>query len=325
MIYKYISIFLFWSILFFTIPKSGAQNIYKQLLVSKCDSLISANAENPDFAILDVRTNGEWVGDHLEGSINRSTGDTDFEQRLNALPKHKIFLLHCQSGGRSAVAFAKMKNLGFAEVYEMKGGINSWKRSSYPTTSVHAPKLMLVNYTDNLENSSGADTIKITVTNRANDELTFSSATFNDFHTITNNFKMDTTLAGAEDYTFSVIHDPDYSVNDSTTIFLESNGGELEINIVFKNGAIQYIEDQFEPAELVLYPNPAENIIYIKGISVFDLSEVSVINLNGQTVLTRNEISTTNGIDISELKNGIYFARIKSGNNVYSKKIVIQH
>ena len=97
------------------------------------------------------------------------------------------------------------------------------------------------------------------------------------------------------------------------------------LNIVFKNGAIQYIEDQFEPAELVLYPNPAEDIIYIKGISVFDLSEVSVINVNGHTVLTCNEISTTNGIDISELKNGIYFARIKSGNKVHSKKIVIQH
>ena len=93
----------------------SAENIYKKLTVEKCDSLINANETNPNFVILDVRTYGKWVNDHLEGSINRSTRDADFQQQLDALPKHKIFLLHCQSGGRSTGAFIKMQSVESVE------------------------------------------------------------------------------------------------------------------------------------------------------------------------------------------------------------------
>ena len=105
---------------------ASAENIYGRLTAFQCDSLIKANETNPNFVILDVRTSGEWNGYHIMGSINRSTGLADFTTQLDALPKQKIFLLHCQSGGRSAGAFQKMKDFQFAEVYEMIGGINSW-------------------------------------------------------------------------------------------------------------------------------------------------------------------------------------------------------
>lgn len=324
MINKYILAFIFILTITFSYSVSNSQNIYKKIAVSKCDSLIKANTDNPNFVILDVRTHGEWVGDHLEGSINRSTRDSDFDQQLDALPKHKIFLMHCQSGGRSASAFTKMKNLGFSEVYEMQGGMSAWKSSSLPTTSLHAPKLMLVAYTDSLKYLYGADTINVTITNRENDLLTFSSATISDFHEITNNFNTEKTLSGAEDYTFSIYHDPAYSDDDSTTIFIESNGGELEVNIVFKNGVIQNIESEFNENILVLYPNPARNNLYLKSNSIFDIKEISLINLGGQIVLIETEISASNGIDISGLPNGIYVARIATTTKTFSKKIVIK-
>lgn len=321
---NYLFRLFFTTTIFFSFYGGEAQNIYKQISAVRCDSLIDANTENPNFAIIDVRTYGEWVNDHLEGSINRSTRDSDFDQQLDALPKQKIFLLHCQSGGRSAEAFAKMKDLDFAEVYEMQGGMNSWKSNSLPTTSIHAPKLMLVQYSDVLSSVSGIDTIHVTITNRANDLLTFSSVIFNDLHEITNDFDAQKTLTGAEDYTFSVYHNPVYSGDDSTTISLQSNGGDLEVNIVFKNGIIQNIDAEFQENEIVLYPNPAKTFIDVKGIPGFDLKRISIINLNGQTVLNK-EVFVTNRIDISDLQNGIYMARIESGTNIYSKKFVVQH
>jgi len=303
----------------------SAENIYKTITAEKCDSLINANETNPNFIILDVRTYGEWINDHLEGSINRSTRDADFQQQLEALPKHKIFLLHCQSGGRSAGAFTKMQSLEFAEVYEMQGGIGSWKSKGFPTTSELAPKLMLVSYTDSLKHLTGTDTINITITNRANDILTFSSATFDDFHVITNNFDYDKTLAGAEDYTFSIFHSLGYSEDDSTKVFIKSNGGELKINIVFKDGVIQNIDSEFQRDELVIYPNPASNNLFIKSNSFLNVKEVSFINLNGQVVLQDDRFSVYEGIDISSLRNGIYFVRIKTGDSFVLHKVVVKH
>jgi rhodanese-related sulfurtransferase len=107
-------------------------NKYKTISALSCDSLIKANTENPNFVILDVRTPDVWKSEHLSGSINRNYYDADFDAQLNALPKNKIFLLHCQSGGRSAPSLAKLKNLNFAEVYEMSGGINLWKANHFP-------------------------------------------------------------------------------------------------------------------------------------------------------------------------------------------------
>ncbi|HSO89009.1 MAG TPA: rhodanese-like domain-containing protein, partial [Draconibacterium sp.] len=285
------------------------QNIYKQLSAIKCDSLIKANETNPNFVILDVRTPGEWSGYHIMGSINRSTGDPNFQQQMEALPKHKIFLLHCQSGSRSAGAFTKMQNLGFSEVYEMIGGISSWRNAGLSTTTVAAPKLMLVSKQE--INGGIADTLKITVTNRANSLLSFESVTFTDNHPLTDNFNREKKIEGAEDYTFAIVHSPGYSGDDSTKISLESNGGKLEISIVFKNGIIQGVETT-ELEEISIYPNPTKGRLYFKNITASLIEDISVINIAGKIVLNETSVWGNDGIDVSRLPNGIYIVRIKT-------------
>lgn len=320
------------TILFFVFPAikslnaetwKSEENIYKRFTAIQCDSLIKANETNPDFVILDVRTPGEWESYHIFGSINRSTGLSDFAAQLNVLPKHKIFLLHCQSGGRSAGAFTKMKEMGFTEVYEMIGGINAWKNASLPVTTGVQPKLMLVSYLKTLPGAF-ADTLKITVTNRANGELTFSAVSFTDVHHLENNFNPGNILKGAEDYTFSVIHSPAYSEIDSTKIQIESNGGTLELNIVFKNGEIQGIADQ-NLSELVIFPNPASEKLFFKSGTNTMVEEICISNIAGQVLIHQTSFSDTDGINISGLKNGLYIVQIKSSNQVLSKKIVIKH
>lgn len=313
---------VFLQFLSLSVISNNAENIYKQLTALQCDSLIKANEANPNFVILDVRTTTEWNGGHLLGSINRSTGLEDFEAQLDALPKQKLFLLHCQSGGRSAGAFTKMQNLGFSEVYEMKDGFNAWNSAGLPKTTTSEPKLMLVSSNEILTGGI-SDTVKITVTNRANGNLTFGTVSLTDIHEITNDFYAGSELAGAEDYTFSVIHTPGYSDDDTTKITIESNGGKIEINIVFKNGVIQSIDPEFQN-ELVIYPNPARNNIYFKNSSILQIEEVSFFNINGQMVLKENNFLASNGINISNLKSGVYFVLIKTKNQVFSKKLIIK-
>lgn len=315
------------SLLFFTLlfqATSGyAETNYKKLTAQQCDSLVKANENNSDFIILDVRTPGEWQADHLEGSINRNYYDADFGVQLAALPRQKMYLVHCHSGGRSAGAVSKMKSLNFSEIYEMSGGISAWKSAGYPTTSEIAPRLMLVNY-EEFTGETGTDTVKITVTNRGNDTLKFTTASFNDVHEITTNFNTDTTLNEAEDYTFTLFHSPGYSDNDSTNITMASNGGELDFNIVFKNGLLQNTKQNTLPP-LLIFPNPAQNWISLKNTGIEQNTGISVYTLNGQLLLQKMQLNTVNRINISQIPNGVYLVLLKNERQTSTQKLVVQH
>lgn len=292
-------------------------NIYKQLTAIKCDSLIKANDLNPNFVILDVRTSTEWSSYHLLGSINRSTGLADFDTQLAALPKQKLYLLHCQSGGRSAGAFAKMKTLGFAEVYEMIGGLNAWNNAKLPTTTVSGPKLMIVSVVKNTKNK-GNDTTMITVTNRANSVLTFSNLSFTDVHNVQTNFYNLKTMTGAEDYSFYVIHPS--GMGDSTHVSLASNGGTVSFAI---GNSLSTNSVSNSVAEFRLYPNPVSGRLFFDA-GAATIEEITISDLTGKHVYSVQSIERINNIDVSEFKNGIYIARIKTNEKIITRKFVVK-
>lgn len=63
------------------------------------------------------------------------------------------------------------------------------------------------------------------------------------------------------------------------------------------------------------YPNPVEDKLYISE----EVSEVSIVDINGRTVITANN---TRVVDMSNLSNGIYFARVITDNGIAVKKVV---
>ena len=90
---------------------------------------------DPDFVILDVRTSGEYAGGHIDGAVNIDYYDPGFESLIDALDRTKTYLVHCQSGNRSASGAAVMAGLGFAEVYEIDGGITAWIDAGQPVVT----------------------------------------------------------------------------------------------------------------------------------------------------------------------------------------------
>jgi len=300
-------------------------NKYKTISATACDSLIKANEKNPDFVILDVRTPDSWKSDHLAESINRNYYDTNFSAQLNALPKKKIFLLHCQSGGRSAPTLALMKNLSFAEVYEMSGGINAWKSKSLPTTSVLAPKLMLVS-NGGLKNGTLqygiADTLQITLTNRANDTLKFVSVGLPEGNEFSTNFDLKRKLKGAEDYTFSVYYKPLQMNNDLVNVGIKSNGGELAFNIILKKGTVQ-VNPVLARNEPKIFPNPANSFISFGNFPEPTLLEISLVNMNGRLVKKELNFPAANQLKVADIPEGIYFVRIVSADRIFVNKLIV--
>jgi rhodanese-related sulfurtransferase len=309
------------------LPPEVNQNKYKTISALACDSLVKANAMNPDFVILDIRQRPVWLADHLSGSICRDYYSADFNSQINALPRNKIYLLHCQSGSRSAPTFNLMKNLNFAEVYEMGGGISAWKSNSLPTTSQIAPLLMLVSNGGAKKGTlkfGSLDTLIITVTNRGNDTLRFYSFMLPPGNEFSTDFIPSRKVEGAADFSFSVYYKPLQINHDSVYLNLASNGGNLKVGVFLKSGTVG-IQEAVTLHELQVFPNPANNFISFQnsGSSVFQ--ELTVQNLKGQTVIKMIDFPANGRLDVNDQPSGMYFIRIVSGGRISVGKLIIQH
>ena len=76
--------------------------------------------------IIDVRTPDEFAGGSIPGSINIDYYASDFSEKISELNKQTETLIYCHSGGRSGKASKIMNELGFKEVYDLKGGFSNW-------------------------------------------------------------------------------------------------------------------------------------------------------------------------------------------------------
>jgi len=85
------------------------------------------------LVVLDIRTPQEFTGGHIAGAVNLDFYEPDFAASLDELAKDLPYFVYCNSGNRSATAIETMKDLGFAEVYELDGGIVSWAEAGLPT------------------------------------------------------------------------------------------------------------------------------------------------------------------------------------------------
>ena len=317
---------LFFLLIFSNTLLSAQDNIYKTLSPVKCDSLIKANEYNPNFVILDVRRPSEYIPQHLEGAINRNYFDSDFSAQLDSLDYSKIYLIYCRSGSRSGKTFQKMKSKNFREVYNMQGGIVAWKSASLPVVSVFYPKLMLVTdsiYPDKNILVGQIDTIKITVTNRANDTLkyiSFTALTGTEFST---DFDITKIQLGAEDYTFNVFYQPVDETTDSLTFVLESNGGIKNIYIVRSGKNTSKIKETLSNT-IKIYPNPAVDLITIDN-NLNENLNVLITGYSGEIVYKSTFKEKNKNIDVSGFQTGLYFVKIFNSNFTTTKKIMISH
>lgn len=89
--------------------------------------------ENGAQQLVDVRTIEEFRAGHLKNAHNISVTDADFEENILKLDKDKPIYLYCRSGKRSANAAKMLKDLGFNEIYDLKGGYLNWDSQNLET------------------------------------------------------------------------------------------------------------------------------------------------------------------------------------------------
>ncbi len=105
-----------------SVPSITAEEV-KQVLDKKADIIL-----------LDVRTPDEYNRGHLKGSVLLPV-DTVLEKAASVLKdKKKTLYVYCLSGSRSVKATETLRQLGFANVFNMTSGLLAWRAKGYPLT-----------------------------------------------------------------------------------------------------------------------------------------------------------------------------------------------
>jgi rhodanese-related sulfurtransferase len=91
--------------------------------------------------LVDVRDAPERANGTIPGAVHASRGMLEFYADPSS-PYHKAefdpgkrVILHCASGGRSALAAQSLKSMGYANVAHLDGGFKAWQAAGKPVGS----------------------------------------------------------------------------------------------------------------------------------------------------------------------------------------------
>ena len=91
--------------------------------------VVSHNEAGDDYIIIDVREPSEYEEGHIKNSINLPLSLLISEYQ--AVQRKRPVVLVCRSGHRSLKALSFLKDQGFTNMINLKGGILAWQKAGY--------------------------------------------------------------------------------------------------------------------------------------------------------------------------------------------------
>ena len=92
------------------------------------------NDKQEDFQLIDVRETFEYEMSNIEGENIPLAGIIIEASKIS---KDKPVIMQCRSGARSAAAVMQLEQLGYTNLYNLKGGILAWAAEYEPDMRVY--------------------------------------------------------------------------------------------------------------------------------------------------------------------------------------------
>lgn len=80
--------------------------------------------------VVDVRTAAEYAAGHIPGAVNIPLGE--LQSRVADVPRGQPLVVHCQAGGRAAIAASLLSATGLKDVQLYGGGFTEWAATGHP-------------------------------------------------------------------------------------------------------------------------------------------------------------------------------------------------
>ncbi|NOZ36129.1 MAG: Omp28-related outer membrane protein [Chlorobi bacterium] len=166
-------------------------------------------------------------------------------------------------------------------------------------------------------NQSGASnwmhryTIRNVISQRLGDEIT-TSTNAGDTYEKSFSYTLNSSWNTNQLYLVAMVNNLSNTVNDRTV----RNAVQVKLtNLQYVLSVKDIDENNFS-----VYPNPTTDIIKISNIGSADMK---IYDLIGNLVLAQKNISNGQNINVSNLKNGTYFIKLTTENNVRTEKFII--
>ena len=114
----------------------------KQQIENLTPTEVKQELSKGNATLIDIRESEELKENgKIPGSVHAPRGmlefyaDASLPYHRPEFDKNKKIILHCASGGRSALAAATLKQMGYENVAHLDGGIKAWKEAGMDTTA----------------------------------------------------------------------------------------------------------------------------------------------------------------------------------------------
>ncbi|MDD3876907.1 MAG: T9SS type A sorting domain-containing protein [Bacteroidales bacterium] len=128
-------------------------------------------------------------------------------------------------------------------------------------------------------------------------------------------------------YDFQVYFELNYKIGVDPQIysFIDNNNNSYYVSHFTYNSTVGEIESDLTE-QIVIYPNPAQDILFIQLFNGRDVQQISFFDMMGKRVLFQEGPAFKGllSIDLSTFKSGVYFIEITTTDQVYGKKIIIK-
>lgn len=120
--------------------KTAAQLVQeaKQRVQNLTVAQVATELEQGSAMLIDIREPAEQQNGTIPGAIHAPRGMLEFYadstspyHRPEFAPEQRI-ILHCASGGRSALAADTLQQMGYTNVAHLDGGLKAWQEAGQP-------------------------------------------------------------------------------------------------------------------------------------------------------------------------------------------------
>jgi hydroxyacylglutathione hydrolase len=112
------------------IPNAARNGVPTSTVAQLPVALLADHDRRNGMVVLDVRNDDEWSSGHIPGAIHIPLAS--LARRISELPADRAIAVHCQGGGRSAIASSVLKKAGREDVSNVSGGFRDWERGGNP-------------------------------------------------------------------------------------------------------------------------------------------------------------------------------------------------